>query len=123
MPAANVRYIVDDVDRALEFYGRLGFAVLNRPAPEFAMLARGELGLLLSVPGVGGGGQAMPDGRLPEPGGWNRMQIVVEKLDDAVAELRAAGVRFRNDVVEGRGGRQILAEDPAGNPVELFQPA
>jgi predicted enzyme related to lactoylglutathione lyase len=93
------------------------------PAPAFAMLARGDLRLVLSAPGGGpGGGQAMPDGTVPTPGGWNRFSVEVADLDGTVEKLRAAGVRFRNDIVTGVGGRQILAEDPSGNPVELFEP-
>lgn len=124
MATVSVRYIVDDVDAAIEFYrDRLGFTEVMHPAPAFAMMSRGDLRLVLSAPGGGpGGGAAMPDGRVPEPGGWNRFAIQVEDLDDTVGQLRAAGVRFRNDVVEGVGGRQVLVEDPAGNPVELFQP-
>jgi catechol 2,3-dioxygenase-like lactoylglutathione lyase family enzyme len=120
----SVRYIVDDVDAAVGFYsGRLGFGVERRPAPGFAILSRGELRLLLSAPGSpGGAAQPMPDGRRPEPGGWNRIQLEVDDLERTVEELRTAGARFRNEIVEGRGGRQILIEDPAGNPVELFEP-
>jgi catechol 2,3-dioxygenase-like lactoylglutathione lyase family enzyme len=120
----SVRYIVDDVDAAIDFYcGQLGFHEDMHPAPAFAMLSRGELRLVLSAPGGGpGGGQAMPDGTLPEPGGWNRFQLEVEDIEDTVARLRDAGARFRNDIVEGVGGKQILVEDPSGNPVELFQP-
>ena len=93
------------------------------PAPAFAMLSRGDLRLVLTAPGGGpGGGQAMPDGSLPAPGGWNRFQLEVDDLDATVESLRGAGARFRNEIVEGVGGRQILVEDPAGNPVELFQP-
>jgi catechol 2,3-dioxygenase-like lactoylglutathione lyase family enzyme len=119
-----VRYIVDDVDVALAFYtGRLGFDVVMHPAPTFAMLARGALRLALSAPsGQGGGGQAMPDGRVPEPGGWNRFSLAVDDIDAEVERLRAAGTKFRNDIVTGVGGRQILVEDPSGNPVELFEP-
>jgi catechol 2,3-dioxygenase-like lactoylglutathione lyase family enzyme len=124
MPSVSVRYIVDDVDRAIDFYCRqLGFEEVMHPAPTFAMLARGELRLALSAPsGQGGGGQAMPDGRVPEPGGWNRFMLEVGDLDGLVGSLRAAGARFRNDIVTGVGGRQVLLEDPAGNPVELFEP-
>lgn len=120
-----VRYIVDDVDAAIAFYtGNLGFAVVVHPAPAFAMLARGALRLALSAPGgPGGGGQAMADGRLPEPGGWNRISLAVDDLDAEVERLRAAGATFRSDVVIGTGGKQILLDDPAGNPVELFEPA
>ncbi|HEY3683329.1 MAG TPA: VOC family protein [Streptosporangiaceae bacterium] len=124
MSTVSVRYIVDDVDAAIAFYTtHLGFTVDMRPAPPFAMLSRGDLRLLLSAPaGPGGGGAAMPDGRRPEPGGWNRFQIEVDDLAATVAGLRATGVAFRSDIVVGVGGDQILAEDPAGNPVELFQP-
>ncbi len=124
MPSVSVRYIVDDVDAAIAFYcGRLGFTEDMHPAPSFAMLSRGELRLVLSAPGGGpGGGQAMPDGTLPEPGGWNRFQLEVSGLDSLVDQLRAAGARFRNEIVTGRGGKQILVEDPSGNPVELFEP-
>jgi catechol 2,3-dioxygenase-like lactoylglutathione lyase family enzyme len=120
----SVRYIVDDVDAAIGFYcGLLGFNEDMRPAPTFAMLSRGDLRLVLSSPGGGGGGgQAMPDGTVPEPGGWNRFQLEVEDLESLVAQLRDAGARFRNDIVTGVGGKQILVEDPAGNPVELFEP-
>jgi catechol 2,3-dioxygenase-like lactoylglutathione lyase family enzyme len=122
--AIGVRYIVDDVDAAIAFYTeRLGFEVVMHPAPPFAMLARGDLRLMLSAPGGGpGGGAAMPDGSLPRPGGWNRFQIEVSDLDAQVEALRAAGVKFRNQIVEGVGGRQILVEDPSGNCVELFEP-
>jgi catechol 2,3-dioxygenase-like lactoylglutathione lyase family enzyme len=122
--AVSVRYFVDDVDAAIGFYaGLLGFEVVMHPAPPFAMLSRGDLRLLLSAPGGGpGGGAAMPDGRLPEPGGWNRFQIEVDDLDGEVERLRAGGASFRNEIVEGVGGRQILVDDPAGNCVELFEP-
>jgi catechol 2,3-dioxygenase-like lactoylglutathione lyase family enzyme len=118
----SVRYIVEDVDAAIGFYcDRLGFDVVMHPAPTFAMLARAGLRLLLSAPsGQGGGGQAMPDGRRPEPGGWNRFQLEVSGLAAEVERLRAAGVRFRNEIVHGLGGDQILAEDPSGNLIELF---
>jgi catechol 2,3-dioxygenase-like lactoylglutathione lyase family enzyme len=118
-----VRYIVTDIDAALDFYTtQLGFAELMHPAPGFAMLARGALHLALSAPGgPGGGGQAMPDGRQPEPGGWNRISLSVDDLDADVDRLRAAGARFRNDIVTGVGGKQILLDDPDGNPIELFQ--
>jgi catechol 2,3-dioxygenase-like lactoylglutathione lyase family enzyme len=121
----SVRYIVADVASAIAFYTeRLGFRLDMHPAPGFGMVSRGALRLLLSRPGgPGGGGQAMPSGELPEPGGWNRIQIEVEDLDTASADLRAAGVRFRSEIVTGIGGRQVLVEDPYGNPIELFQPA
>jgi catechol 2,3-dioxygenase-like lactoylglutathione lyase family enzyme len=124
MTAVSVRYIVEDVDAAIGFYrDQLGFEVEMHPAPMFAMLARGDLRLLLSAPsGQGGGGQVMPDGRRPEPGGWNRFQLVVSDLAAEVERLAASGVRFRNEIVHGVGGDQILLEDPSGNPIELFEP-
>jgi tRNA-Thr(GGU) m(6)t(6)A37 methyltransferase TsaA len=120
----RIRYIVDDVDAAITFYcSHLGFSEQMHPAPSFAMLTRGDLNLALSSPEGGpGGGQSMPDGTRPEPGGWNRFSLEIEDLESAVAGLRAAGIRFRNDIVNGVGGKQILIEDPAGNPVELFEP-
>jgi catechol 2,3-dioxygenase-like lactoylglutathione lyase family enzyme len=124
MASVGVRYIVDDVDAAVEFYcGILGFREVMRPAPPFAMLAHGDLRLALSAPGGGpGGGQAMADGTLPAPGGWNRFQLQVDDLEATVDRLRGAGAHFRNEIVTGVGGKQILVEDPAGNPVELFEP-
>lgn len=124
MATVSVRYIVDDVDAAIDFYcQRLGFHEDIHPAPAFAMLSRGDLRLVLSAPGAGpGGGQAMPDGRMPEPGGWNRFQLEVVDLETVVGELRRHGTRFRNDIVTGVGGKQILVEDPSGNPIELFEP-
>jgi len=124
MARVSVRYIVDDVDAAIEFYcGELGFHEDMHPAPSFAMLSSGDLRLVLSAPGGGpGGGQAMPDGSLPQPGGWNRFQLEVDDLEATVARLRDQGARFRNEIVIGVGGKQILVEDPAGNPIELFQP-
>lgn len=124
MATVSVRYIVHDVDAAIAFYCQhLGFTEVMHPAPAFAMLSRGDLRLVLSAPGGGpGGGQAMPDGTLPQPGGWNRFSIEVSGLAGTVAKLRAAGVRFRNEIVTGAGGQQIIAEDPSGNPVELFEP-
>jgi catechol 2,3-dioxygenase-like lactoylglutathione lyase family enzyme len=120
----GIRYIVEDVDAAIDFYcGRLGFHEDMHPAPAFAMLSRGDLRLVLSAPGGGpGGGQAMPDGTVPRPGGWNRFQLEVDDLDATVEELRRHGTHFRNEIVPGVGGRQILIEDPSGNPVELFEP-
>jgi len=125
MSQISVRYIVADVASAITFYTeRLGFRLDMHPAPGFAMVSRGELRLLLSRPGgPGGGGQAMPSGELPEPGGWNRIQLEVEDLAAVASDLKAAGVPFRNEIVTGMGGKQVLVEDPSGNPVELFQPA
>ncbi len=119
----SMRYIVSDVDRAIGFYELLGFEVKMHPGPGFAMLARDDLRLLLNTPAGGGGaGQAMPDGSVPEPGGWNRFQLEVDDLGATVDRLTAAGARFRSDIITGQGGEQIIAEDPSGNPVELFQP-
>ena len=124
MATVSVRYIVNDVDAAIAFYCQnLGFTEVMHPAPAFAMLSRGDLRLVLSAPGGGpGGGQAMADGALPQPGGWNRFWVEVTDLAGAVEKLRRGGVRFRNEIVSGVGGKQILAEDPSGNPVELFEP-
>jgi catechol 2,3-dioxygenase-like lactoylglutathione lyase family enzyme len=124
MARVSVRYIVDDVDAAIDFYCRqLGFHEDMHPAPTFAMLSRGDLRLVLSAPGGGpGGGQAMLDGTMPQPGGWNRFQLEVDDTEATVARLREHGARFRNQIVTGAGGKQILVEDPAGNPIELFQP-
>lgn len=124
MATVSVRYIVNDVDAAIDFYcGRLGFQEVMHPAPTFAMLSRGDLRLVLSATGGGpGGGQAMPDGTIPEPGGWNRFQLEVSDLTATVEELRSHGARFRNEIVTGVGGNQILLEDPSGNPIELFEP-
>ena len=124
MITVSVRYMTDDVVAAVAFYvGHLGFEVETQPGPGFAVLSRGNLRLLLNRPGAGGAGQPMPDGRRPEPGGWNRFQLEVADLRREVEALRGAGASFRNDVVTGRGGSQILLEDPSGNPIELFQPA
>jgi catechol 2,3-dioxygenase-like lactoylglutathione lyase family enzyme len=124
MATVSVRYIVNDVDAAIAFYTlHLGFTEVMHPAPAFAMLSRGDLRLVLSAPGGGpGGGQAMPDGTVPTPGGWNRFSVEVAELDGTVEKLRAAGVRFRGDIITGIGGKQVIAEDPSGNPVELFEP-
>jgi catechol 2,3-dioxygenase-like lactoylglutathione lyase family enzyme len=124
MPTVSVRYIVDDVDAAIAFFrDRLGFHEDMHPAPTFAMLSRGDLRLVLSAPwGAGGGGQAMPDGTMPEPGGWNRFALEVDDLEALVERLRGEGVSFRNEIVTGVGGKQILAQDPSGNLVELFEP-
>lgn len=121
---ASVRYIVDDLNRAVDFYtAHLGFDVKARPGPGFAILERSELRLLLNTPGGGGGaGESMPDGRQPVSGGWNRFQIEVDDLETTVKRLRDMGASFRNEIVTGKGGKQILLEDPAGNPIELFQP-
>jgi catechol 2,3-dioxygenase-like lactoylglutathione lyase family enzyme len=120
----NVRYIVGDVDEAIGFYrDRLGFEVVMHPAPPFAIIARDDLRLLLSAPNPGGGGgQTLADGRVPEPGGWNRISLQVDDLAGEVERLRAAGVVLRSDIVHGVGGDQVIADDPSGNPVELFQP-
>src|SRR6516164_4354354 len=119
MAKVSVRYIVNDVDAAIDFYRReLEFEEVMHPAPSFAMLSRGELRLVLTAPGGGpGGGQAMPDGTLPEPGGWNRFQLEVDNIEALVGRLRDHGARFRNDIITGVGGKQTLLEDPAGNPI------
>ena len=123
MSKVNVRYIVSDVDKAIPFYtDMLGFKLDMHPAPGFASLSRGDLQLLLNRPGAGGAGQAMPDSQLPAPGGWNRIQIEVADLEATVEKLKRAGARFRNEIVTGNGGKQILIEDTSGNPIELFQP-
>src|SRR5262245_15232861 len=124
MTTVGVRYIVTDVDAAIEFYTKLlGFSVVAHPSPGFASLARGNLRLMLNVPtGPGGAAQPMPDGRKPEPGGWNRIQLQVADLAADVEMLRKAGAHFRNEIVVGIGGKQILIDDPAGNPIELFEP-
>jgi catechol 2,3-dioxygenase-like lactoylglutathione lyase family enzyme len=119
----SVRYMVDDVDQAIGFYtGQLGFSVRSSAAPAFADVVRGNLRLLLSGP-KSSAGRPMPDGRTPAPGGWNRIHLIVDDIAAEVERLRAAGLPFRNDIVTGPGGRQILLEDPSGNPIELFQPA
>jgi catechol 2,3-dioxygenase-like lactoylglutathione lyase family enzyme len=124
MATVQVRYIVHDVDAAIPFYTKqLGFKLDMHPAPPFAMLSRGSLRLVLSAPNpAAGGGQPMPDGKPQEPGGWNRFAIEVADLAASVEALRKAGARFRNDIVTGVGGKQIIVEDPSGNPVELFEP-
>jgi catechol 2,3-dioxygenase-like lactoylglutathione lyase family enzyme len=123
MSKVNVRYIVNDVDAAIPFYtDMLGFKLEMHPAPGFASLSRGDLQLLLNRPGAGGAGQAMPGGERPVPGGWNRIQIEVDNLEATVEKLKSKGGRFRNETVTGNGGKQILVEDPSGNPIELFQP-
>ena len=124
MATVSVRYIVRDVDAAIAFYCRhLGFHEDMHPAPTFAMLSRGDLRLVLSAPSANaGGGQSMPDGTQQAPGGWNRFTIEVADVDAMAKELRAAGVHLRNEVVTGVGGKQVIVDDPSGNPVELFQP-
>lgn len=124
MAEVSVRYFVHDVDAAIAFYSdRLGFDLDLHPAPGFAILRRGDLRLLLNAPSApGGASQPMPDGRRPEPGGWNRIQLEVEDLEGEVEALGKAGARFRNEIVTGRGGKQVLLDDPSGNPIELFQP-
>jgi catechol 2,3-dioxygenase-like lactoylglutathione lyase family enzyme len=124
MATVSVRYIVDDVDAAIEFYGtHLGFELQMHPAPPFAMLTRGDLRLNLSAPNPSsGGGRSMPDGTVPAPGGWNRFQLEVDDIAAVVTGLEAAGVHFRNQIIDGIGGRQVLVEDPSGNPIELFEP-
>jgi catechol 2,3-dioxygenase-like lactoylglutathione lyase family enzyme len=122
MSTVRVRYIVADVGAAIAFYTELlGFQLDMHPVPSFAVVSRGDLQLFLNQPGAGGAGQAMPDGKLPTPGGWNRFQIEVENLDATVQTLREAGARFRNEIMAGNGGKQILIDDPSGNPIELFQ--
>ena len=119
----NVRYMVDDVQAAVDFYTtHLGFTLNTAALPAFADVTRGNLRLLLAGP-KSSAGRPMPDGRVPEPGGWNRIHFIVDDITAEVDRLRAAGVRFRNDIVTGPGGRQILLNDPSGNPIELFQPA
>lgn len=123
MPTVNVRYMVEDVDASIEFYTtHLGFRLLTRVAPAFADVIRGDLRLLLSGR-TSSAGRAMPDGRQPVPGGWNRFQLVVDDLPAEVDRLRGTGLRIRNEIVRGPGGAQILLEDPSGNLIELFQPA
>ncbi len=119
----SVRYMVDDVEAAIAFYTtHFGFTVRSNAAPAFAEVVRGNLRLLLSGP-ASSAGRPMPDGRTPAPGGWNRIHLIVEDLASEVEHLRGAGLGFRNDIVKGPGGQQILLDDPAGNPIELFQPA
>ncbi len=120
----SVRYIVSDVEAAISFYTKvLGFKLDLHPAPGFARLSRGELHLLLNRPGAGGAGQSMPGGRQPAPGGWNRIQIEFDDLGGTVAKLKREGHSFRSDIIIGNGGKQVLIDDPSGNPVELFEPA
>ncbi len=120
---ATVRYLVHDVDAAIEFYvDRLGFTLVEQMGRAFAIVTRDDLSLWLS--GVASSAaRPMLDGRQPEPGGWNRLVIEVDAIEDAIEQLRGSGATFRNDVVKGPGGKQVLVEDPSGNPVELFEPA
>jgi catechol 2,3-dioxygenase-like lactoylglutathione lyase family enzyme len=119
----SVRYMVDDVEDAIAFYTRhFGFTVLSSALPAFADVVRGNLRLLLAGP-QSSAGRSMPDGRKPSPGGWNRIHLIVDDITAEVERLRSAGLSFRNDIVTGPGGRQILLDDPSGNPIELFQPA
>jgi catechol 2,3-dioxygenase-like lactoylglutathione lyase family enzyme len=124
MATVQIRYIVNNVDAALAFYCQyLGFEVVMHPAPAFAMLSRGDLRLVLSAPNpAAGGGQPMPDGTKQTPGGWNRFSVEVTDLSETVERLRKAGVHFRNDIVTGVGGKQVIVDDPSGNPIELFEP-
>jgi catechol 2,3-dioxygenase-like lactoylglutathione lyase family enzyme len=122
MTTVNVRYMVDDVEAAVDFYTtRLGFTLISKTLPAFADVARGDLRLLLSGP-ASSAGRPLPDGRRPSPGGWNRIHLIVEELAKEVDRLRASGVQFRSDIVTGPGGSQIVLDDPSGNPIELFQP-
>jgi catechol 2,3-dioxygenase-like lactoylglutathione lyase family enzyme len=121
----QVRYIVNDVDAAIEFYTQhLGFREDMHPAPNFAMLSRGDLRLVLSAPSGPntGGGSTLPDGRTPEPGGWNRFAVQVNDITAVSARLRRAGLHFRSEIIQGAGGRQVIIDDPSGNPIELFEP-
>ena len=121
--AVSVRYIVGDVDAAVAFYVEaLDFKVEMHPGPGFAALSRGDLRLLLNRPGAGGAGQSMTDGSTPSPGGWNRIQIEIDDLAATVTKLRSDGRQFRGDIIQGNGGKQILINDPSGNPIELFEP-
>ena len=123
MSTVNVRYMVHDIDAAIAFYTtHLGFQLLTRQAPAFADVKRGDLRLLLSAR-TSSAGRPLPDGRQPVPGGWNRIHLIVDDIEAEVARLRAAGVPFRNDIIKGPGGSQVLIDDPSGNPIELFQPA
>jgi catechol 2,3-dioxygenase-like lactoylglutathione lyase family enzyme len=122
LSTVNVRYMVDDIDAAIAFYTtQLGFKLITRYAPAFADVMRGDLRLLLSA-STSSAGRPMPDGRQPVPGGWNRFQFIVDDIEAEVERLRAAGVKFRNEVIKGPGGAQVLIEDPSGNPIEIFQP-
>jgi len=121
--ATNIRYIVNNVDESILFYTqKLGFTLDFHPAPGFAALSKDHLKLYLNQPGSGGAGQAMPDGTTPSPGGWNRFQVEIDNLEDFVEKLKKDKATFRNDIVKGQGGNQILLQDPSGNLIELFQP-
>lgn len=121
--SVNIRYIVNNVDEAIPFYTeKLGFKVDMHPAPGFAALSKGDLTLFLNQPGAGGAGQAMPDGAMPTPGGWNRIQFVVKDIEQFVDKLKKEKATFRNDIVNGIGGKQILLQDPSGNLIEIFEP-
>jgi catechol 2,3-dioxygenase-like lactoylglutathione lyase family enzyme len=123
MSSIRIRYIADDVDAAIEFYtDNLGFEVVMHPAPGFAALKLGDLQLLLNTPGAGGAGTSMPDGTMPKPRGWNRFVIEVAEFETTVARHKSNGAKFRNEIVEGNGGKQILLEDPSVNPIELLEP-
>ena len=120
--SVSVRYIVNDVDSCLNFYKDvLDFEVVTHPAPGFAMLSKGNLRLLLNQPGAGGAGATMIDGKVPQPGGWNRIQLPTENLEKLMADLQGKGATFRNELVKGNGGKQILLQDPSGNLIELFE--
>jgi catechol 2,3-dioxygenase-like lactoylglutathione lyase family enzyme len=122
MTTVNVRYMVRDTKEAIAFYTtRLGFELISDQSPAFADVKLGDLRLLLSGP-TSSAGRPMPDGRRPEPGGWNRIHLIVDDIEAEVARLRAAGVRFRNDIIKGPGGSQVVIDDPSGNPIELFKP-
>lgn len=124
METISVRYIVEDAEEAAGFYrDLLGFKVEANPGPGFAMLSKGSLRLLLNAAGAGGAGQQMPDGSSPQPGGWNRIQLRSNDLEAEIKRLNGLGARFRNTLIQGRGGKQILLEDPSGNLIELFEPA
>ena len=124
MSQVNVRYIVLDVGAAITFYTEtLGFQLNVHPAPGFARLSKGNLSLLINQPGAGGAGQTLPNEQVPHPGGWNRIQIEVDDLKETVEMLSSRGCTFRSEIVIGNGGKQIILEDPSGNPIELFEPA
>lgn len=123
MVKANIRYIVNDVESSIDFYTNfLGFKVKMHPAPGFAALENDELRLSLNQPGAGSAGQKMPDGQSPEPGGWNRIQLMVDDLESLYSDLKKKGASFRNEIIEGKGGKQVLLQDSSGNLIELFEP-